>query len=71
MLGIESQVPASAQQHAADATPSESRSEPSADALCRAKEGVRFQCTRGKPERLAEAVLSPAAQNNKHTRCLH
>ena len=59
-----------AQQYAEVGTPNEYPERPSADAQCQGKEDVRFQCTHGKPERLAEAELNPAEQNNKHTRWL-
>lgn len=68
MADTESQAPQGAQQHAEVETRSQRLERPSVDALCRAIEDVRFQCTHGKPERLAEAELDPAEQNNKHTR---
>jgi len=68
MAGTEFPTPQGAQQHAEVETQSQYPERPSADAQCRGKEDVRFQCTHGKPERLAEAELNPAEQNNKHTR---
>ena len=70
MAGIEFPTPLGAQQHAEVEIQIQYPERPSADARCQGKEGARFRCTHDKPERLVEAVLNPAEQNNKHTRWL-
>ena len=70
MAGTESPTPQGAQQRAEVEIQIQYPERPSADARCQGKEGAQFQCTHDKPERLAEAALNPAEQNNKRTRWL-